>query len=102
VLSGCSPVLVDQAFYGVPALDSGGGIDGVAGLVLRRSLLPCLLGPVAVVMSRVLGQNAPEVPLTVDQQVIETLAAQRTRPCTSRASPPIRPGPGPPRGPATF
>ena len=77
MLSGCSPVLADQARDGVPALDPGSGIDGLAGLVQWRSLLPCLMGSVGVVMSRVLGQDAPEMPLTVDQHVIETLAAQR-------------------------
>jgi hypothetical protein len=33
VLSGCSPVLADQVRDGVPALDPGGGIDVLAGLV---------------------------------------------------------------------
>ena len=48
VLSGCSPVLADQARDGVPALDLGSGIDGLAGLVQWRSLLPCLMGSVAL------------------------------------------------------
>jgi hypothetical protein len=36
-----------------------------------------MMGPVGVVMLRVLGQNAPEMLPDVDQQVIETLTAQR-------------------------
>jgi hypothetical protein len=32
-----------------------------------------------VVMSRVLGQDAPDMPLTIDQQVVEALAAQHAR-----------------------
>lgn len=36
-----------------------------------------MMGPAGVVMSRVLGLDAPEMLLGVDQQVIETLAAQR-------------------------
>ena len=47
---GCSPVLADQALDGLSALDPGGKIDGVAGLVQRRSLFPRLVGPVIVVM----------------------------------------------------
>src|ERR1039457_4262468 len=39
-LSGCSPVLADQASDGVPALDPGSDIDGLAGFVQWRSLLP--------------------------------------------------------------
>ena len=76
-LSGCSPVLADQASGGVPALDPGSDIDGLAGFVQWRSLLPRLMGPVGIVMSRVPGQDAPEMLLAVDQHVIETLAAQR-------------------------
>jgi len=76
-LSGCSPVLADQASGGVPALDPGSDIDGLAGFVQWRSLLPRLMGPVGIVMSRVPGQDAPEMLLAVDQNVIETLAAQR-------------------------
>jgi hypothetical protein len=58
----------------LPALDPGGHVDRLIGLVQRRSLLPRLMGPMLVVMPRVLGQDLPEVPFTVDQQVIEALA----------------------------
>jgi len=56
------------------ALDPGGHIDRLAKLVQRRSLLPRLMGPMLVVMSRVLGQDLPEVSFTIGQQVVEALA----------------------------
>jgi hypothetical protein len=56
------------------ALDPGGHVDRLAGLVQRRSLLPRLMGPMLVVMPRVIGQDLPEVSFTVDQQVVEALA----------------------------
>jgi hypothetical protein len=54
-----------------------GDINGrLVGLVQRRSLATCLVGPVDVVVSRVLGQDLPKVLLAVDQQVVQALAAQ--------------------------
>jgi hypothetical protein len=53
---------------GLPALDPGGDIDRLAGLVQRRSLFPRLVGPTFVVVLRVLGQDLPKVLFTVDQQ----------------------------------
>jgi len=62
---------------GLPALDPGGEINGrLVGLVQRRSLATCLVGPVDVVVSRVFGQDLPKVLLSVDQQVVQALAAQ--------------------------
>jgi predicted cobalt transporter CbtA len=58
---------------GVP--DAAGHVDWLAGLVQRRSLFARLVGAILVVMPRVLGQDPPEVPFAVDQQVIEALAA---------------------------
>jgi hypothetical protein len=55
------------------ALDPGGRIDRFAGLVQRRSLFPRLVGPVIVVVLRVLGQDLPKVLFAVDQQVVEAL-----------------------------
>lgn len=71
---GCSPVLADQALDGLPALDPGGHIDRLAGLLQRRSLLPRLVGSMIVVVLRVLGQDLPKVLFAVDQQVVEALA----------------------------
>jgi hypothetical protein len=58
----------------VGALDPGGRIDRLAGLVQRRPLFPRLVGPMFVVMLRVLGQDLPKVLFSVDQQVVEALA----------------------------
>jgi hypothetical protein len=74
---GSSAVFADQAVDGLPALDPGGHIDGVAALVQRRSLAQRLVRPVAIVMSRVLSQHLPEMPLVENQQVIKALAAKR-------------------------
>ena len=55
--------------------DPGGHIDRLAALVHRRSLFPRLVQPMLVVVPRVLGQDPPEVPFAVDQQVVEAFAA---------------------------
>ena len=54
--------------------DTGGDIDCVTGLVQWRSLFPRLVGTMLVVMSRVLGQDPPEVSFAVDQQVVQALS----------------------------
>ena len=56
------------------ALDPGGHVDPFAGLVQRRSLFPRLMGPVIVVVLRVLGQDLPKVLFALDQQAVEALA----------------------------
>jgi hypothetical protein len=71
---GCSPVFADQALDGLPALDPGGHIDRLAGLVERGSLFPRLVGSMIVVVLRVLGQDVPEVLFAVDQQGVQALA----------------------------
>jgi hypothetical protein len=63
----------------VRALDPAGYIDRMAGFVQRRSLVPRLVRPVFVVVPRVLGQDTLEVPIAVDQQVVQALAPQRSR-----------------------
>ena len=72
--SGCSPVLADQAVDGLPALDPGSHIDRLTGLVQRRSLFPRLVGPMFVVVLRVLGEDLPQVLFAVDQEVVKALA----------------------------
>ncbi len=52
---GCSMVFADQAADGLPALDPGGEIDDVSGLVQRRPLPQSLVRPMPVVMPHVLG-----------------------------------------------
>jgi hypothetical protein len=65
---------------GSPAVDPGGHIDGLAiGFVQRRSLFPRLVGPVIVIVLRVLGQDVPKVLVAVDQQLVEALAPRRSR-----------------------
>jgi hypothetical protein len=54
--------------------DPGSHIDRLAGLVQWRSLFPRLVGPMLVVMPRVLGQDLPKMSFTVDKQVVEALA----------------------------
>jgi hypothetical protein len=73
---GCSPVFADQAADGPVALDPGGHIDGLAGFAQGRSLVQRLVGPVLVVMPRILSQHLPEMLLAEDQQVIRALAAK--------------------------
>ena len=90
-LSGRSSVFADQALDDVGALNSGGHIDRLAGLVQRRSLFPRLVRPVFVIVPRVRGEDLPEVPFAVDQEVVETLTPERshmtlrTRVCPRRA-----------------
>jgi hypothetical protein len=74
-LSGCSPVLADQAVDNLPVRDPGGHIDRLTRLVQRRSLLPQLVRPMLVLVPRVLGQDPPEVPFAIDRQVVEAFAA---------------------------
>jgi hypothetical protein len=77
--SGCSPVLADQAVDGLPALDPGSHIDRLTGLVQRRSLFPRLVGPMFVVVLRVLGEDLPQVLFAVDQEVVKALAPSMPR-----------------------
>jgi hypothetical protein len=86
-------VLVDQAVDDLPARDPGSHIDRLTGLVQRGSLFARLVRPVIVVMPRVLAQSPPEVPFTVDQQVIEALAPQRSHVPLRKESPEVT-GPG--------
>jgi hypothetical protein len=56
------------------ALDRGGQVDRLAGLVQRWSLSSRLVGPVIVVVLGVLGQDPPKVLFAVDRQMVEALA----------------------------
>jgi hypothetical protein len=68
-------VFADEAAENLPAFDPGGDIDGVAGLA-QRGFLQALVRTVAVIVPRVLGQDATEMPLTEYQHVVQALAAQ--------------------------
>ncbi len=85
-------VFADQAAEDRPALDPGGHVDGAAGLAQRRFLLPALVGPVAVIVPGVPGQDRAEMPLTEDQHVIQALAAKRP-PTARQLSSPAATGP---------
>jgi hypothetical protein len=71
-------VLADQATQDLPALDPGSDIDGAAGLP-RRFLPKALMRTVAVIAADELGQHFAEMPLAEDQDVIQALAAERSR-----------------------
>jgi len=73
----------------LPAFDPRGNVDRLAGLVQRRSMFARLVRPVLVVMLLVLGQDPPEVPFAVNQQVVQALAPQRSHMPLGKG---IRPG----------
>jgi hypothetical protein len=67
---------VDQARNGTAALDHSREVDRPAGIVQWGSLAAGLVSPMTVVVLLVFGQHLLQVPLTVDQQVVQALAAQ--------------------------
>src|SRR4051794_33405111 len=69
-------MLVDQARDGSAALDHGREVDRLVGVVQRWFLVAGLVSPMGVVVLFILGQHPPQVPLTIDQQVVEALAPQ--------------------------
>ena len=73
--SGSSAVLVDQPGDGLSVVDPGGHVDHLARIVQRRAERTALMRAVIVEMAFILGQDRMQVPLTIDQQVIEALAA---------------------------
>ena len=72
--SGCFPVLADQALDGLPAFGPGGHIDGLTGLVQRRSLFPATVRSMFVVVLRVLSEDLPQMLFAIDQEVAGALA----------------------------
>jgi hypothetical protein len=48
---------------GLPAFDPGGHIDGLTGLVQRRSLFPATVRSMFVVVLRVLSEDLPQMQL---------------------------------------
>jgi hypothetical protein len=74
--SSCGPVvLVDQPAEHLPALDAGGQVDHLIGVVVRPQLAATSVRPVLVVVPLVAGEHSAQVPLTRDEQVVEALAA---------------------------
>jgi hypothetical protein len=66
------------------APDPGSHIDPLARLVQWRSLFPGLVGPMLVVMPRVLGQDLPEVSFAVDKQYQASVPGEQ---CAGRHDP---------------
>ena len=73
--SGSSAVLVDQPGDGLSTVDLGGHVDHLVGIVQRRAEKAALMRPMIVEVSFILDQDRPQLPLTIDQQVIEALTA---------------------------
>lgn len=73
--SGGSAVLVGQSGDGLSTVDLGGHVDHLAGVVQGRAQRTTLMWAMIVEVSFILSQDHARVPLTIDQQVIEALAA---------------------------
>jgi hypothetical protein len=58
----------------LPAFDPGGHLDGLTGLVHRRSLFPRLVRSMFVVVLRVLSEDLPQMLFAMDQEVAGALA----------------------------
>lgn len=69
-------IFADQAAEDLLALDSGGDIDGAAGLP-RRSLLQALMRPMPVIVAGELGHHLAEMPFAEDQHMIQAFSAKR-------------------------
>src|SRR5207249_1808741 len=76
-------------------LPSIGTVLSMAGPGWCKGGLCCrLVGPVAVVVPRVLAQDLPQVPLAEDQQMIQARAAQRAHETFRESVRPRRPDRG--------
>jgi hypothetical protein len=71
-------VLVDDASEDLAAADLGTWRDGGWLVKPRGKLVPGLVGPVIVVVRRVLGQHGARMPLAVDQQPVGALCPGRS------------------------
>ena len=72
--SGCFPVLADQALDSLLHLIRAVNLDGLTGLVYRRSLFPRLVRSMFVVVLRVLSEDLPQMLFAIDQEVAGALA----------------------------
>ncbi|GAA3696175.1 hypothetical protein GCM10022224_072270 [Nonomuraea antimicrobica] len=68
-------VLVDQSCDGPSTVDPGSHVDHLAGIVRWRAERTALMWAMMVEMAFVLGRDLAQVPLTMDEQVVEALAA---------------------------
>jgi hypothetical protein len=67
---------MNQTRDGTAALDHSREIDRLAGIVQWRPFAAGLVSPMTVVVPLILGMHLPQVPFTVDQQVVKALAPQ--------------------------
>jgi hypothetical protein len=56
-------------------VDRGGHVDHLVGIVQRRAERTALMRAMMVEMAFILGQDRTQMPLTIDEQVIEALAS---------------------------
>jgi hypothetical protein len=68
-------VLVDQPADRGPAVDPGFHVDGLAWVMYRRVKGSASVGTMMVVVALELGKDGAQVPITVDQQMIEAPSA---------------------------
>jgi hypothetical protein len=68
-------VLVDQSAESGPAVDPGGHVDDLAGVVHRRVKESASVRTMMVVVALEFGQYGAQVPFTLDQQIVEAFAA---------------------------
>ena len=73
---GGSSIFANQARDGSATLDHCREADRPTRVVQRWSLAAGLVSPMGVIVPLVVAQHLPQVPLTVDQQVVKTLAPQ--------------------------
>jgi hypothetical protein len=57
-------------------VDPGGHVDDLAGIVQRRTERTAQMRALIVEVAFILGQDRSQVPFTIDEQVIETLASR--------------------------
>jgi hypothetical protein len=67
---------MNQTRDGTAALDHSREIDRLAGIVQWGPLAAGLVSPMTVVAPLILGKRLPQVPFTVNQQVVKALAPQ--------------------------
>ena len=67
---------MDQARDDAAAFDHSREIERPVGVVQWGSLAAGLVSPTTVIVPLVVGQHPSQVPLTVDQQMVEALAPQ--------------------------
>ncbi|MEU1722634.1 hypothetical protein [Nonomuraea sp. NPDC005692] len=73
--SGCSAVLVDQFCDDPSSADPGSHVDHLAGACIGRAEVTALTRAMVAEQLFVLSQDLAQVPLAMDEQVVEAFAA---------------------------